>query len=92
MESNLAENMLSFPTALSAEAEQVRLALTERGLETPLIHNGLSRDEKYQRISRAFAEITSPTTACRRPRTALPKCTWMKSSRGWTIPGSPKSP
>jgi GTP cyclohydrolase I len=84
MESNLAENMLSFPTALSPEAEQVRLALTERGLETPLIHNGLSRDEKYQRISRAFAEIT--------PRTALPKCTWMKSSRGWTIPGSPKSP
>ena len=59
MESNLAENMLSFPTALSPEAEQVRLALTERGLETPLIHNGLSRDEKYQRISRAFAEITS---------------------------------
>ena len=59
MESNLAENMLSFPAPVSPEAEQVKLALIERGLETPLIHNGLNRDEKYQRISRAFAEITS---------------------------------
>ena len=58
MESSLAEKMLSFPTKLSAEAELVRSALQERGLETPLIPNGLSRDEKYQRITAAFTNIT----------------------------------
>ena len=59
MNPSLAEKMLSFPTAMSAEAELVRSALASRGLETPLVHNGLSRDEKYQRIAEAFADITS---------------------------------
>jgi len=58
MESSLAEKMLSFPTHLSPEAELVRSALLERGLETPLIPNGLSRDEKYQRITAAFTDVT----------------------------------
>jgi GTP cyclohydrolase I len=58
MESVLAENTLTFPSALSEEARQVRNALVERGLETPLIHTGLGRDEKYQRISDAFRDIT----------------------------------
>ena len=59
MESNLANNMLSFPGPISAEAELVRSALQQHGLETPLIHNGLDRDEKYQRIVAAFTDITS---------------------------------
>ena len=59
MESSLAKNMLAFPGNISAEAELVRNALVTRGLETPLVPNGLNRDEKYQRIAAAFAEITS---------------------------------
>jgi GTP cyclohydrolase I len=57
MEHNLAENMVAFPRPISPEAEQVRNALASRGLETPLIPNGLSRDEKYQRITASFTEI-----------------------------------
>jgi len=58
MDSSLAKKMLSFPTPLSPEAELVRQALLERGLETPLVPNGLSRDERYQRIAAAFTDIT----------------------------------
>ena len=59
MKSSLAENMVSFPGNISVEAELVRSALMERGLETPLVPNGLNRDEKYQRIAQAFTEITT---------------------------------
>ena len=58
MNSSLAEKMLAFPGNISPEAELVRNALMARGLETPMIPNGLNRDEKYQRIAAAFAEIT----------------------------------
>ncbi|TCO77589.1 GTP cyclohydrolase I FolE [Chromatocurvus halotolerans] len=44
-------------TNLSAEAAMVQKALTDKGLETPLVHNGLDRDEKYARIRDAFTEI-----------------------------------
>lgn len=57
MESSVAEKMLTFPSALSPEAELVRSALLERGLETPLVPNGLDRDEKYKRITAAFTDI-----------------------------------
>jgi len=59
MKSSLAANMVSFPGNNSVEAELVRSALIERGLETPLVPNGLNRDEKYQRIAQAFTEITT---------------------------------
>jgi GTP cyclohydrolase I len=59
MDSSLAEKMLSFPTNMSSEAELVRCALVDKGLETPMISNGLSRDEKYQRIAAAFTDISS---------------------------------
>jgi len=39
------------------DARRVREVLIERGLETPLIENGLSRDQKYERISESFADI-----------------------------------
>ncbi len=58
MESSLAEKMLTFPSNLSPEAELVRTALVQRGLETPLLPNGLTRDEKYERICGAFTDIT----------------------------------
>ncbi len=58
MESSVAEKMLTFPSQLSAEAQLVRDALLSRGLETPMVPNGLSRDEKYRRITAAFSDIT----------------------------------
>lgn len=42
---------------LRPEALLVRNALTERGLETPMIVNGLSADEKKRRIEERFTEI-----------------------------------
>jgi GTP cyclohydrolase I len=35
----------------------VRAALIERGLETPLVENGLSRQQKYERIRDSFTTI-----------------------------------
>ncbi len=49
----------NFNTTVSTEAEIVRRALVERGLETPLVPSGLSRDEKYQRICESFTDIMS---------------------------------
>lgn len=59
MEPAIAETMISFPGNLSPEAVVVRDALIERGLETPMQFNGLSRDEKYEKICHAFTDITS---------------------------------
>ena len=58
MEAAVAETMLAFPSSMSPEARLVHLALVERGLETPMLPNGLSRDEKYRRITAAFTDIT----------------------------------
>lgn len=41
----------------SKEAQLVRNALLEKGLETPMIENSLSRDEKYQRIKTAMTDV-----------------------------------
>jgi GTP cyclohydrolase I len=57
METALVKQAANIELAISNEARLVRQALIERGLETPLIHNGLSRDEKYERIKANFAEI-----------------------------------
>jgi GTP cyclohydrolase IA len=56
MENALA-NSLPITPAISPEAALVRKALRERGLETPLVHNGLNRDEKYRRIAQSFSDI-----------------------------------
>ena len=42
---------------LSPEANLVRDALIERGLETPMIETGLSADEKYRRISQQMVQV-----------------------------------
>ena len=42
---------------LSLEANLVRDALMERGLETPMIETGLSADEKYRRISQQMVQV-----------------------------------
>ena len=58
MEAVLAEQQRMAPSPVTEEAELVRRALVERGLETPLIPTGLSRDEKYLRIKQSFTDIT----------------------------------
>ena len=45
------------PGSLSEEAIAVRGALLKRGLETPLVVNNLSRDQKYERIRESFEAI-----------------------------------
>ena len=42
---------------LSEEARLVRDTLVEFGLETPMIDNGLSADEKYERIQELMREV-----------------------------------
>ncbi len=49
----------TFTLNISPEAEIVRQALVERGLETPLVPTGLSRDEKYARIRDSFTDIVA---------------------------------
>lgn len=43
--------------AISEDARKVRDTLIERGLETPLIDNGLNRDQKFECIRASFADI-----------------------------------
>lgn len=44
---------------LSEEAMLVRSVLEAKGLETPMRDNGLSRDEKYQKISQLMTEVVN---------------------------------
>ena len=44
---------------LSDEAIKVRDTLIKSGLETPMIDNGLTSEEKYQRIKNSFEEIVT---------------------------------
>ena len=57
MESALMEPVVTPPLAISHDANLVREALIERGLETPLLSNGLDRDQKYKRIKASFFDI-----------------------------------
>ena len=45
------------PLVLSPEAQLVRDALIEHGLETPMIDNGLSQEEKYNKIKVLMTEV-----------------------------------
>ncbi|MEZ5536453.1 MAG: GTP cyclohydrolase I FolE [Thiolinea sp.] len=56
--------MTTYPTrsetpGLSPEAELVRSALLEKGLETPMLDNGLSSQQKYDRIKDLMSEVVS---------------------------------
>jgi GTP cyclohydrolase I len=59
MEPVLMQTVVTAPLAISEEARKVRGVLIERGLETPLLENGLNRDQKYERIRDAFADIAA---------------------------------
>ncbi|HEY7775054.1 MAG TPA: GTP cyclohydrolase I FolE, partial [Kineobactrum sp.] len=58
MTTALAKKNITFSHTLSPEAASVRQALLDKGLETPLVDNGLTRDEKYLKIAAAFTDIT----------------------------------
>jgi len=57
METILSGKIASTLPVISNDAQRVRDALIERGLETPLVHNGLSRNQKYDRIKESFTDI-----------------------------------
>ncbi|UTV98539.1 GTP cyclohydrolase I FolE [Marinomonas rhizomae] len=59
MKANTAEQTNLNRLALSDEAIKVRDALINSGLETPMIDNGLTNEEKYQRIKSAFEDVVS---------------------------------
>lgn len=59
MNSNVAENVNLNRPVLSETALKVRDALLKSGLETPMIDNGLTSEEKYQRIKSAFEDVVS---------------------------------
>jgi GTP cyclohydrolase I len=58
MKTNLAHSSTPIASAFSSEADLVRHALLERGLETPLLPHQHERDEKYHRIKKSVTEIT----------------------------------
>lgn len=57
MAANLASSAAQIPLPFTTEADRVRHALLERGLETPLLPHQHDREEKYQRIEKSFTEI-----------------------------------
>ncbi|PLW70178.1 GTP cyclohydrolase I FolE [Pseudohalioglobus lutimaris] len=57
MKTALMESIAAPVQALSEDARRVRDALVEHGLETPMLHNGLTRDQKVERIRDAFVDI-----------------------------------
>jgi len=58
MNQAIAANTLNIQSSTSREALRVQQALVERGLETPLVDNGLDSQEKYERIRDSFRDIT----------------------------------
>ena len=56
---SLASTSIQYTSPLSAEARAVREALIERGLETPMIENGLTRDDKYLRIKQSMRDVVT---------------------------------
>lgn len=59
MEKALMQPIIAAPRVMSDDARNVRDALLASGLETPLIENGLTRDQKFERIKDAFEDIAS---------------------------------
>lgn len=57
IKAGIKERTLAFPDQISAEAERVRRALIERGIETPMLETGLDRQQKYERIRDSFGDI-----------------------------------
>jgi GTP cyclohydrolase I len=59
MSSLATTSKLQFHSTLSSEAKLVRDALVARGLETPMIETGLTRDQKYQAIKASMRDVVT---------------------------------
>ena len=57
MNTKLAHQKRDIASPFSPEADLVRHALLERGLETPLLPHQCEREEKYRRIKDSFTDI-----------------------------------
>ena len=57
MKTNIAATAKKIVSPYSKDADLVRLALLERGLETPLLPHQHERDEKYRRIKKSVTEV-----------------------------------
>jgi GTP cyclohydrolase I len=57
VKTNIAATAKKIVSPYSKEADLVRLALLERGLETPLLPHQHERDEKYRRIKKSVTEV-----------------------------------
>lgn len=57
METAHRKPVVTAPLAISEDARRVQETLIARGLETPLVETGLSRDQKYERIRDSFTDI-----------------------------------
>ena len=57
MEKPVIERVAPTALAISEDARRVRDELISRGLETPLLDNGLNRDQKYEHIRESFVDI-----------------------------------
>ena len=57
MNTNLARQAVEITSPYRPEADLVRNALIQRGLETPLLPHQFERDEKYRRIRDSFEDI-----------------------------------
>jgi len=53
------DSTLPFEKGYTLEAELVRQALLDRGLETPMIENNLTRDEKYEAIKASMTDVVT---------------------------------
>lgn len=53
----LKRDLATEPAELSPEAKLVRETLIREGLETPMIDNGLSNEQKYERIRDLMADV-----------------------------------
>ena len=56
---SLAASSITRKTAISTEAAAVKHALVLKGLETPMLETGLTRDEKYLRIKAAMRDVVT---------------------------------
>ncbi len=59
MNAALAEQLTRDTAAELSDGERVRRALVAAGLETPLVHSALTREDKLARISGAFEDIVN---------------------------------
>lgn len=57
MDSVVAETPLPIHSVIRPEAQRVRDALVAQGLETPMLENHYSPEEKYRLIRSSFADI-----------------------------------